>query len=79
MLDVKILGTGCANCRRLEALVREVVAREGLEARIEDVRDVRSIMAYGVMSTPGLVVNGEVKAKGRLPSKDEVVRWLRAG
>jgi len=76
MLDVKILGTGCANCRRLEALVREVVAQQGLDARIEDVRDVKSIMAYGVMSTPGLVVNGEVKAKGRVPSKQEIVQWL---
>lgn len=76
MLDVKILGTGCANCRRLEALVREVVAQQGLDARIEDVRDVKSIMSYGVMSTPGLVVNGEVKAKGRVPSKQEIAQWL---
>ncbi len=77
-MDVKILGTGCSNCKRLEALVREVAATEHLQPAIDKVTDIPAIMAYGIMHTPGLVIDGEVKASGRIPSKAEVAGWLLA-
>jgi small redox-active disulfide protein 2 len=77
-LNVKILGTGCPNCKRLEALVREVAAQEHLQPAIEKVTDFPGIMAYGIMQTPGLVVDGQVKASGRIPARSEITAWLRA-
>lgn len=76
-MNVKILGTGCVNCKRLEAIVREVVSEAGLHAEVEEVKDVAAIMSYGIMHTPGLVVDGELKASGRIPAKAEVAGWLR--
>ena len=76
-MNVKVLGTGCANCTRLEALVREVAAAEHLQPEIDKVTDIPAIMAFGIMHTPGLVIDGEVKASGRIPSKAEVAGWLQ--
>lgn len=78
MLNVKVLGPGCANCKRLEQMTRREVENLGLEAHIEKVTDYGQIMAYGVMSTPGLVINKEVVAYGRIPSNQEVTDWLIA-
>ncbi len=78
MLQVKVLGPGCANCKRLEQLTHRTVEKLGLAADIEKVTDYGQIMAYGVMSTPGLVVNGQVVAYGRIPSEQEVANWLIA-
>jgi small redox-active disulfide protein 2 len=78
-MNVKILGTGCANCTRLEALVREVAAAERMQPEIEKVTEISAIMAYGVMHTPGLVIDGELKASGRIPSRSEVAGWVLAG
>jgi small redox-active disulfide protein 2 len=72
MLKIEVLGSGCANCHRLEALAREAVAGLGVEAEVEKVTDMKEIMARGVMATPGLVVNGNVVSKGRVPSASEV-------
>ncbi|HVA24760.1 MAG TPA: thioredoxin family protein [Chloroflexota bacterium] len=77
-MNVKILGTGCSNCKRLEALVREVAAAQHLQPEIDKVTDIPAIMAYGIMHTPGLVIDGEMKASGRVPSKAEVASWLQA-
>ena len=77
-MNVKILGTGCPNCRRLEATVKEVAAEKGLTLEVEKVTDIAGIMSYGVMATPGLVVDGQVKASGRVPPKAEVAAWLAA-
>ncbi len=74
---IKILGSGCAKCNRLEQLTREVVAELGLEAGFEHVRDMQQIMAYPIMTTPALVVDEEVKVSGRIPSKDELAGWLK--
>jgi small redox-active disulfide protein 2 len=74
--EIKVLGHGCANCNRLEANAREALARTGLEARITHVTDDAGIMAYGVLSTPGLVIDGQVASYGRVPSTDEITRWL---
>ncbi len=74
---IKILGTGCAKCQRLEQLTREVVAELGVDAQFEHVRDMPAIMAYPVMSTPALVIDEEVMAFGRMPSKDEIAAWVK--
>jgi len=73
---IKILGSGCAKCNRLEQLTREAVAELGLEASFEHVREMDRIMAYPIMTTPALVVDEEVKVSGRIPSKDELLGWL---
>ncbi len=78
-MQIKILGTGCAKCQRLEQLTREVVAELGIEAEIDHVRDMKMIMAYPVMTTPALVINEEVKVSGRMPSRDEIAGWLKPG
>ncbi len=75
-MDIKILGTGCAKCQRLEQLTREVAVELGVDAQFEHVRDMAQIMKYPVLSTPALVVDGEVKVAGRMPSKDELALWL---
>jgi len=75
-MEVKILGTGCPKCKRLESLAREVAAELGLNATFTKVEDMDAILAYDVMSTPALVVGEEVVVSGRLPGKDEIRNWL---
>lgn len=76
MLNIKVLGSGCANCQRVEQTAKAVAEEMGLEATFQHVRDYSEIMKFGVMSTPGLVVNGKVVCSGRVPSKAEVTTWL---
>jgi small redox-active disulfide protein 2 len=78
MLEIKVLGPGCANCKRLEQMTRSEVANLGLEADITKVTDYGEIMAYGILSTPGLVINERVVSYGRIPSNQEVADWLIA-
>lgn len=75
---IKVLGPGCANCQKLEALAKKAVDELGLEAEIIKVTDYADIMAYGIMSTPGLVVDEEVKMAGRVPTLDQVKAALQA-
>lgn len=75
---IKILGTGCSNCKRLEANAREAVKQLGVEATVEKVEDIQAIMAYGVMSTPALVVGEAVKVVGRVPSVADLKKLLIA-
>jgi len=75
-MDIKILGPGCARCHQLEKTVKEVVKELGIDASIEEVKDVKKIMAYPILTTPGLVVNGEVLCSGRVPSKAEVTQFV---
>jgi len=75
-MEVKILGSGCANCKKLEALVKEVAVEKDLEATFQKVTDYKDIMSYGIMHTPGLVVNGKLLSAGRIPSKQEIATWL---
>jgi small redox-active disulfide protein 2 len=77
MVKIEVLGSGCANCQRLEALARQAVAKLGMEAEVEHVTDIKEIMARGVMATPGLAVNGKVVSRGRVPSAAEVENLIR--
>jgi small redox-active disulfide protein 2 len=74
---IKILGSGCAKCNRLEQLTREAVGELSLDANFEHVKDMEAIMAYPIMTTPALVIDEVVKCSGRIPSKDEIAGWLR--
>ncbi len=77
MMNIKILGGGCANCKRLEQIARKVASDLGLEAEFEKVTDFNDIMKWPIISTPGLVVNGKVVCSGRIPAEAEVVAWLK--
>ncbi|MCK5646325.1 MAG: TM0996/MTH895 family glutaredoxin-like protein [Anaerolineales bacterium] len=76
MLIVKILGPGCANCRKVEKIARRVVEEMAFEAEVIKVTDYADIMAYNILSTPGLVVNEKVVCSGRIPTSAEVTSWL---
>ncbi len=76
MLIIKILGTGCPNCKKLEVVARQAVDLTGVEAEILKVTDIADIMAYDILSTPGLVINEKVVSSGRIPSPAEVSTWL---
>lgn len=78
MLNIKILGGGCANCKRLEQITRKVTEENQIEAEFDHVTDYAEIMKFGVMSTPALVVEGKVLSSGRIPSEAEVASWLKA-
>ena len=73
---IKILGSGCATCKQLDSVVREVVAASGVDATVEKVEDIQQIMAYNVLSTPVLVVDEEVKCSGYIPSREEIEGYL---
>ncbi len=75
-MKIEILGTGCAKCHKLEDLVRDTVQEAGISAEINKVDDIKKIMTYGVMTTPALVIDGKVKAAGKIPSKEEIIKLL---
>ncbi|MEI8167418.1 MAG: thioredoxin family protein [Chloroflexales bacterium] len=77
MLNVKVLGPGCANCKRLEALVQKVVAERGLTAEVEKVTDYAQMLRWNLMKTPGLVVNDTLVVSGRVPNEAEIAGWLQ--
>ena len=77
MVNIKVLGSGCANCKRLEAATRKVVESLGIEAEIEKVTDYAEIMKYPILATPGLVINEKLVSAGRLPSEAQITQWLQ--
>ncbi len=77
MLNIKILGGGCANCKRLEAVARETVAALGAQAEFIKITDHEEIMKYPILSTPGLVINEQLVSAGRIPDKTEIETWLK--
>jgi len=77
MTSIKILGTGCKKCQNLEAKVKDLVAQNNIEATIEKVTDINEMMNYGIMMTPGLVVNEKVVSAGIIPKDDQIIEWLK--
>ena len=78
MKSVKILGSGCANCRKLEAVAREAAAGAGVQAEFVKVTEMQAIMAYDLLATPGLVIDDKLVSSGRIPTLAEVRQWLAA-
>jgi small redox-active disulfide protein 2 len=76
MISVKILGTGCKKCLTLEAKVRDLVATNNIEAAVEKVTDIQEMVRYGIMMTPGLIINEKVKSFGTIPKDDQIIKWL---
>ncbi len=76
MVTIKVLGSGCANCKKVEAIAKQVAQDLSIEATIVKVTDFADIMAYNIMSTPGLVINEKLMCAGRIPSQAEVTTWL---
>ena len=76
MIEIKVLGPGCVNCKRLEQITHRVVDFLAVDANIEKVTDYREIVELGVMATPGLIVNDEVVSSGRIPSETEITDWI---
>jgi small redox-active disulfide protein 2 len=76
MLTIKVLGSGCANCKRVEQIVHKVVEEMTLQAEVIKVTEYPEIMKYNVMSTPGLVINEKIVSTGRIPTPAEVSAWL---
>ena len=78
-MDIKVLGTGCANCRNTVALIEQVAQARGVAVNLQKVEELRAIMSYGVMSTPGVVIDGKVVHAGGVPGRDKIEQWLAAG
>ncbi len=74
---IKILGTGCARCNSLENKVKEVAAANSINAEFQKVTDIQEIMKYGIMMTPGLVINEVVKSSGIIPKDEQILQWLK--
>ena len=76
MKEIKVLGIGCSNCKATAKLIEEVARGKGVEISLEKVEDIREIMAYNVMATPGVVLDGQVVHAGGVPSRSKVESWL---
>ena len=76
MKNIKVLGSGCANCKRTLALIEETARSHGVEVKLEKVEDIGAIMGYGVMSTPGVVIDGTVVHAGGVPDRKTVEEWM---
>jgi small redox-active disulfide protein 2 len=76
-MEIKVLGSGCQRCQATEKILREAVAEAGLDAIIKHITDVMEIAKHGVFGTPAVVVDGEVKCVGRIPTKEEIIEWIK--
>ncbi|MFN8493596.1 MAG: thioredoxin family protein [Caldilineaceae bacterium] len=77
MMEIKVLGTGCANCKRTKTLATEVVKELNVDATVVEVTDIPTIMRYGVMSTPGIVINEKVVGSGGVPTKQQMMQLIQ--
>jgi small redox-active disulfide protein 2 len=77
-MKIKILGTGCPKCKKLFAEAEKAIASSGVKANLDKVEKIEEIIKYGVMATPCLVINEEVKASGRIPQCKEIVSWIKS-
>ena len=74
---VKVLGSGCSKCNILESKVKEIIMINNIDASVQKVSDIQDIMKYGIMTTPGLVINEQVKSYGSIPKDDQILSWLK--
>ena len=77
MVSVKILGTGCKKCQTLETKVRDLVKENNIAAAVEKVTDIQEMVRYGIMMTPGLIINEKIKSFGIIPKDDQIINWLK--
>jgi len=75
-MDIKVLGPGCPKCEQTAKVVKEAIDESGVEASVEKISDIMKIAGYGVFGTPAVIVNGEVKTVGKVPSKNDVKSWI---
>jgi small redox-active disulfide protein 2 len=75
-MEIKVLGPGCPRCQQTEKNVKEAVSESGVDADVEKVKDTLKIASYGVFGTPAVIVDGEVKSVGKIPTKDEIKGWI---
>jgi len=75
-MKIEILGTGCTKCKKLTELTKEVINELGISAEVVKITDINKIIDYGVMVTPTLVINGEVKVAGKIPAKEDIKKWI---
>ena len=76
-MKIKVLGTGCQKCKKLYSEAEKAITASGVKADLEKIEKIEEIIKYGVMATPGLVINEEVKASGRIPQSNEIVDWIK--
>jgi small redox-active disulfide protein 2 len=76
MMDIRILGSGCPKCKEVEKRVIDVLSEMNIAADVQKVTDLKQIMEYKIMATPGLVINGKIKSAGKIPSRDEIGKWV---
>lgn len=76
-MEIKILGTGCPKCQELEKRVKNALAELNVAADVEKITDIKKIMSYGILATPGIVINGKVKSSGRIPRVEEIQAWVQ--
>jgi small redox-active disulfide protein 2 len=76
-MEIKVLGTGCPNCKKTKAVIAEALKEMNLDASVVEVQDIPSIMAYGVMSTPAIVIDEKVVSSGKVPGKSQVMTMIR--
>jgi len=76
MKDIKVLGTGCSNCKSTIRLIQEAAKAGGVEVRLEKVEDLKDIAGYGILSTPGVVIDGKLVHAGGVPSREKIEQWL---
>jgi small redox-active disulfide protein 2 len=78
MMEIKVLGTGCPNCKKTKAIVAEALKELDVDVQVVEVQDIPSIMAYGVMSTPAIVIDEKVVSAGKVPAKSQVIAMIRS-
>ena len=78
MKKIQVLGTGCPKCKKLAEAAEEAAKSLGIEYEMEKVTDIKKIMSFGVMITPALAIDGKVKAAGKIPSREEIINWIKS-
>lgn len=76
MVNIKVLGSGCPNCQKLAEMCQEVVAENNIEAQIEKITDINKFTEYGLLITPGLVINEKLISSGKIPTKSAITHWI---